>query len=200
MASINDGKTWELVNVNASLQEEGDKKYVLLQVVDDKPIIDTPSAVGIAYIANLEFSEGIIEVDLKGKNVFQESFVGIAFSGVDQRTYEATYFRPFNFNPDDAARRLRAVQYISWPDHPWERFRDEHPGVYEKPVNPVPDPDSWFHARIEVTKENVNVFVEGAEAPSLTVARVGAREKGKVGLWTDMYEGRFANLRITPAE
>ena len=49
-------------------------------------------------------------------------------------------FRPFNFKTEDQARVLRAVQYISHPAHPWQKLRTDHPGQYEKPVKPVPDP------------------------------------------------------------
>jgi hypothetical protein len=35
------------------------------------------------------------------------------------------------------------------------------------PSRPVPDPDSWFHARIEVTDREVRVFVNDAKEPSL---------------------------------
>ena len=52
-------------------------------------------------------------------------------------TYDAIYFRPFNFRTSDPARRLRAVQYISHPTYTWNKLRAERPGVYEKPVNPA---------------------------------------------------------------
>ena len=38
------------------------------------------SAGGITWIKGSAFSEGVIEVDLRGKNVFQKSFPGIVFS------------------------------------------------------------------------------------------------------------------------
>jgi hypothetical protein len=34
---------------------------------------------GIAWLLGVEFSNGTIEVDIRGKDVFQQSFVGIAF-------------------------------------------------------------------------------------------------------------------------
>jgi hypothetical protein len=51
------------------------------------------------------------------------------------------------------------------------------PGVYKSSVNPVPDPAGWFHARIEVTKKKVSVFVNEAKEPCLIVDRLASREK-----------------------
>jgi hypothetical protein len=52
-----------------------------------------------------------------GRQVFR-------LDGVDETTYEAIYFRPFNFATDDPARRLRAVQYVGQivPEGGGDRF------------------------------------------------------------------------------
>src|SRR6185436_16195371 len=52
---------------------------------------------GMAWIKGLNFSTGTIEVDLRGRDGFQESFIGIAFHGVDTAELDVVYFRPFNF-------------------------------------------------------------------------------------------------------
>jgi hypothetical protein len=95
----------------------------------------------------VEFANGTIELDIRGKDVQGQSFVGVALHGVDGTTYEAIYFRPFNFRAADSTRRAHAVQYISQPTHTWQKLRTEHPGMYENAVNPAPDPNGWFHAR-----------------------------------------------------
>ena len=155
---------------------------------------------GVAYLRDVQFANGTIEIDLKGKDVQQQSFLGIAFHGVDQKTYDGIYFRPFNFRTEDQARRIRAVQYISHPAQPWEKLRAEHPGQYEKAVSPVPDPNGWFHARVVVASPNVSVFVNDATAPCLTVTQLSDRRKGLVGLWAGNGSGGdFANLKIVPA-
>jgi hypothetical protein len=89
------------------------------------------------------------------------------------------------------------VQYISLPDRTWERLRKEHEGVYENAVKPTPDPEGWFHAKIEVTEKKVRVWVDGAAEPTLTVDRLSKRQKGGIGLWTTVRDGDFANLKIT---
>src|SRR5436190_10812496 len=57
--------------------------------------------VGLAWIAGTDFGEGTIELDVRGKDVFQQSFVGIAFHGKNDTTYESVYVRPFNFRATD---------------------------------------------------------------------------------------------------
>jgi len=81
----------------------------------------------IVWLKGFSFSTGIVEVDLRGKNVFQQSFLGIAFHGVDTTAYDAIYFRPFNFQSPDTLRKKHTVQYISQPDYPWEKLRAEYP-------------------------------------------------------------------------
>ena len=155
---------------------------------------------GPAYLPGIEFANGTIELDIKGRDVQGSSFVGVAFHGVDGTTYDAIYFRPFNFKTDDQARVLRAVQYISHPAHPWQKLRAEKPGQYEKPVKPVPDPNGWFRARVVVASPKVSVFVDDGKEPCLTVSQLSDRKKGLVGVWVgNTSGGDFANFRIVPA-
>src|SRR5256714_10772502 len=156
---------------------------------------------GPAYLRGVEFSNGTIELDIRGKDVPQQSFVGVAFHGVDGTTYDAIYFRPFNFKTDDPARRKRAVQYVSHPDYPWQKLRADHPGEYEQPVTPAPDPNGWFHVRMVVATPKVSVFVADAQQPSLVVNQLSDRHRGRVGLWVgNGSDGDFANLKIMPKE
>src|SRR5438876_10645568 len=127
---------------------------------------------GVAYLQGVEFTNGTIELDVRGKDVPQQSFVGVAFHGVDGTTYDAIYFRPFNFKAEDPARRRRAVQYISHPTYTWQKLRAEHPGKYEQPVSPVPDPNAWFHVRVIVAAPQVSVLVDQAKDPSLVVSQL----------------------------
>jgi hypothetical protein len=159
------------------------------------------SARGVVWLKDVTFSEGTIELDLRGKDVFQQSFLGVAFYGIDTAAYDVVYFRPFNFQSKDSVRRIHAVQYISEPDYPWDRLRSERNGIYEKAVKPVPDPNDWFHARIEVGKEMITVYVNNASEPCLKVAKLTKRSTGKVGIWASRLagtglKGEFANLTI----
>ena len=154
---------------------------------------------GVAYVQGVEFTNGTIELDVRGKDVPQQSFVGVAFHGVDGTTYDAIYFRPFNFRAEDPARRGHAVQYIAQPIYPWQKLRAEQPGKYERAIDPVPDPNAWFHVRVVVTSPKVSVFVDDAKEPSLVVDQLSNRKKGLVGLWVGNNSGGdFANLKIVP--
>jgi len=156
---------------------------------------------GVAWLTDVEFTDGTIEVDIKGEDKPQQSFLGIAFRVIDEKTHDAVYFRPFNFRAQDPARRVRAVQYVSHPEYPWMKLRAEKPGVYEKGVNPVPDPNGWFHARIVIQKPKVSVYVNDAKEPSLVVEELSDRKGGKVGFWIgEGSAAEFSNLKITPAK
>jgi hypothetical protein len=152
--------------------------------------------IGLALVNDLEFSEGTIEVDLKGFGRNKACFLGVGFNVVDGETFESVYFRPYIF----AKGQRSAIQYVSWPNNGWKELGARKPGVYESAVNPVPRPDGWFHARYEITKKKVKVFVDDAKKSSMVVDRIATREKGKVGLWVDSGDGFFSNLKITPAK
>ncbi len=152
---------------------------------------------GVALLPGIQFTNGTIELDVRGKDVLQQSFVGVAFHAVDGTTFDAVYFRPFNFKADDPARRAHAVQYISHPTYTWDKLRAEQPGKYEQPVTPAPDPNDWFHVRVVVTAPQVKVFVNDAKEPNLVVTQLSDRRKGRVGLWVgNNSAGDFANLKI----
>jgi hypothetical protein len=155
------------------------------------------SASGIVWLKDVHFTKGTIEVDLRGRNVPQQSFIGIAFHGIDTTTYDAVYFRPFNFRSDDPVRKIHAVQYISEPDYPWERLRKERNGIYEKGIEPPPVPTDWFHAKIVVSDTDIKVYVNNNANPSLTVQKLNDRKDGLIGLWDVALPGDFANLVIT---
>ncbi len=197
LGKINDGKTWSVVNADANPAVVDGKSLVRLY---PKGGNTKGSNVGMALVDGLEFAEGTLEVDLKGNGEKQASFLGVAFGVADGKTFEAVYFRPFNFRTNDPTYQARAVQYVAWPENTWEKLRMRTPGVYESAVNPIPDPTDWFHARIEVGKKKVSVFVNGAKKPCLVVNRLGSIEKGKVGLWVDSRESKFRNLKITRAK
>jgi hypothetical protein len=144
--------------------------------------------------------DGVIEVDMRGKDVEQQSLIGVVFHGVDGKTYDAIYFRPFNFKTEDAARRMRAVQYVAHPTYTSQKLRAEHPGKYELAVDPAPNPDDWFHARVVVASPKVSVFINDANQPCLVVTQLSDRKKGLIGLWGGgAVGGDFANFKIVPA-
>jgi hypothetical protein len=196
LGKITDGKSWKVSNATPKVVNVEGRQAVRLKAKGDS----ADGIIGLAVVNGSEFTTGTIEIDLKGKNVRQESFLGVAFNVVGEKTFEAVYFRPFNFKAEGEFKG-RAVQYVSWPVNTWENLREKHPGIFEAPIKPVPNPDGWFHARIEVGEKQVRVFVEQAKEPTLTVNRLAEGGKGRpFGLFVDVSDGLYANLRVTPGK
>lgn len=184
-------KTERVSIFNRTLTSFQEKPYKAVRLSEKE-------AEGIAYIKDVQFTTGVIELDIRGKDTPQKSFLGIAFHGADEKTYDAIYFRPFNFKSPDPDKNSHSVQYISHPEFTWQKLRAEHTGQYEKSINPVVDPNKWFHVRIQVSKELIQVFVENAKEPSLQVKPLNNRTSGSIGLWVGNGSGgEFANLKIT---
>jgi hypothetical protein len=156
--------------------------------------------VGLAWVDGTDFGDGTIELDVRGKDVFQQSFVGIAFHGKNDTTYESVYIRPFNFRATDPARHQHAVQYMTVPEFDWPRLREQFPEEFENPVNTTLSPTDWVALRIVVRGPRVQVFVGQVANVTLEVRKLGTLDRGLVGLWVgNTSDGDFANLRITPA-
>jgi hypothetical protein len=159
-------------------------------------LVNTVGKTGILWAKNVNLKNGVVELDIKGKDLDGESFVGVAFHGGDNnQAYDAIYFRPFNFrNPE---KKDRAVQYIDWPDNDWDKLREKHPGKYEHAVVPDTDPNNWFHVKIVIQYPDIKVYVNGSNKPTLMVSQISKRTDGKLGLWSDGKEGWFKGLTIT---
>ena len=156
---------------------------------------------GVVWIDGTDFAQGTIELDIKGRDLMQRSFVGVAFHGRDDKAYEAVYLRPFNFRSTDPARKDHAVQYISLPDYDWPRLRKEFPEEFENPVDASIVPTDFVPVRIVVSAKTVRIFVGTVKTPTLEVRKLGTLERGMIGVWAgNGSDGDYANLRITPAK
>jgi hypothetical protein len=202
-AAVLGARAQQAVNVNLSevtteLQVHN-RAVTRLQDADRAGIhMDARPGDGVAIIPGIMLADGMIDVDVRGRNAPGLSFVGVAFA-VSDTGYEAVYLRPFNFRAEDPAARAHAVQYISAPDYPWNRLREEHPGEYEAAITPPPDPDGWVHLRVVLDGGTATVFVNHAAEPTLVVDRISEGGAGGVGLWVgNNAEGDFADLRVTP--
>jgi len=179
----------EVFNRKVSTFTENDKKGIRFSKNEND---------GVAWLNGVEFSNGSIELDIRGKDVFQQSFVGIAFHGIDNRTFDAVYCRPFNFQSTDPARKIHAVQYVAYPDYSWQLLREKFNGKFEKALIPSTNGTEWFHVKITIKYPIVTVFVNGSSEPALTIEKLNNRKTGKIGLWVgNNSDGDFANLQIT---
>jgi hypothetical protein len=154
---------------------------------------------GVVWIEGSDFTQGAIELEVRGRDVLQRSFLGVAFHRKDDNTYEAVYLRPFNFRATDPDRHQHAVQYISVPDYDWPRLRKEFPEEFENPVDASIVPTAWVPLRVVVNASTIQVFVGADKSPTLEARKLGTMDRGAVGLWVgNNSDGDFANLRVSP--
>jgi hypothetical protein len=185
LSEINESGEWHIHNRNISVGEE--------------VYLDANEGDGILLNQEIQLSNGAIELDIRGKDVRGKSFVGLAFHGVNDSTYDVIYFRPFNFK--DSTRYTHSVQYISHPTYTWHHLRGNYPEVYENEITPAPEPEEWIHAKIVIEHPIVKVFVNNSKEPSLEVEQLNSREVGWLGFWVgNGSDGYFKNLRISHQE
>ena len=152
---------------------------------------------GVAWVTGQDFAAGRITIEIQGADRPGRSFVGVAFHAADGEHYEAVYLRPFNFNSPDPARRAHAFQYISMPEHTWQRLRAESPGKYEAALPAPPRADAWVKLVLVVDGDDVRAFVNESKEPVLEVRSLSGRKRGEIGLWVgDDSDGRFRNLTV----
>jgi hypothetical protein len=152
---------------------------------------------GIGIIEDLEFDKGTIEVELLGENNPGKSFIGIAFNIQDDTTYEAIYFRPFNFVAKEQIRKDHMVQYIFHPEFTWRKLRDERTGEFEDELATPPNPEDWFKVIININEKKIEVYINELSEPVLIVDRLTSTKSKKIGICTGFgSSGRFKNLIV----
>lgn len=138
---------------------------------------------GYAELKNTNFSNGTIEFDTR--------FVGDRITGITFRQHadvaDALYFRP----SADCAVSEECIQYMPIAHHvfEWDLY-----GQYQThaPINH----DDWNHIKLVLSGARMNVFVNGAHAPTLAVGTlVGGFPDGSIRLHGP---ASYARLRIAP--
>jgi hypothetical protein len=191
--SVTEGQSLKLSdldvsNRNASAYNKDGRKAVELDANDGD---------GLAVLKTEKFETGTIEIELRGENNPGKSFIGIAFNIQDDETYEAVYFRPFNFVAEEQIRKEHMVQYIFHPEYTWRKLRTEREGEFEAEIKSPPNPDDWFTATIKITTDRVQVFIQNESEPILDVPRLTTIKSRKIGLWVGHgSSGRFDNLKL----
>ncbi|MBV9209529.1 MAG: hypothetical protein JOZ52_02805 [Acidobacteria bacterium] len=192
---LNSPEGLELMNAKAEAVTYRGRRAVRLIPLSDEKVM-------MAMVANVDFKDGTIEVEVAGSPSASappdaRGFIGIAFRVQPQATkYECFYLRPTNGRADDQLRRNHSTQYISEPDYPWERLRKESPGVYESYVDL--ETGAWTKIKIVVAGRKARLYVNGSEQPCLIVNDLKLGEShGQVALWTlPATDGYFSNLTI----
>jgi hypothetical protein len=171
----------------------------------------------LAILTGTDFKDGTIEVEVAGKprpnaGPGARGFIGIAFrvqpkpatstghvGKFPEEPAEYFYLRPTNARSNEQLTRNHSAQYVSEPDYPWQRLRQENPGEYESYVDLVPG--EWTKMRIEVEGTKARLYVNDARQPCLVINDLKRGDvRGAIALWahagTDAF---FANLKVTPA-
>lgn len=191
----------ELINVRADPVELDGRTGLRVMRGDDYEGGET-----LVLIGGTDFSDGVIEIELAGEpapdaDPAMRGFVGIAFR-VDTVAggYECFYLRPTNARAAEQLRRNHTTQYVSHPDYPWYRLREESPGVYESYVDLVPG--AWTSVRIEVRGTSARLYVNGSPQPVLVVSDLKrGRSSGLIGLWLHSSTvAHFRDLQVRAAD
>lgn len=186
---------------NVKIETATYKGRQCLRLTDANP--QAPDGVRLAVVTASDFGDGTIEVDLAGDpmpGAFSgaRGFVGIAFRLANGgAAYEAFYLRPTNGRAEDQERRNHTAQYISEPEFPWNRLRQETPSKYESYVDLAAG--EWTRVKIEVHGVKARLYVNGAPQPVLIVndLKHGVTH-GPVAYWIGPgTDAHFAGLKIT---
>ena len=174
----------ELHQVRADLVTYRGRRAVRLVESDE----ETAEEHAFAILSTSDFKDGVIQTAVAGAlrpDAPQEmrGFVGVAFRvQPDGSRFECFYLRPTNGRADEQQRRNHATQYISHPDFPWFRLREETPGVYESYADLVPG--AWTSVKIVVSGLRAFLYVNKADQPCLVVNDLKLGEgRGKIALW-----------------
>lgn len=162
--------------------------------------VDQPTFV---KVSNLSFKNGSIEVKvlsrlMKNATPTSRGFIGLAFR-IDENNsqFESIYIRPTNGRAEDQVRRNHSIQYFSFPDYDFDRFRKESPEKYESYADM--GLNEWITMRIEVEGQKAKLFLNNAKYPSLVVndMKHGIGKEGSIGLWVGNFtEGYFKDLKV----
>jgi hypothetical protein len=192
-------KTLEPVGVLMSIEKLEGKNVVK---VSKDLSSQTANAPAYVRIKGVDFKNGTIEVKLlsrllKDAGEGARGFIGVAFRiAEDTKKFECIYIRPTNGRAEDQVRRNHSVQYISYPDFPFDRLRREAPEKYESYADM--GLNEWITLRIDVNGQQAKLYVNDSKQPVLLVNDLKLGESsGGIGLFVDNgTEGFFADLKV----
>jgi hypothetical protein len=168
----------------------------------DGPQTDTETTVAIEGAV---LHAGTIEFDIAGEvqpgfSQAVRGFVGLAFNLSGPDRYECVYLRVANGRASSQEQRNHALQYISHPEYPWRRLREEKVSQYESYAD-IGERE-WIHVRLVIEPARVSAYINGAPRPALAVDRLPPEgpDTGRLALWAAVGStAHYRNLVITPA-
>jgi len=143
----------------------------------------------IAYPKDLEFEDGVIEMDAAWPGD-KGGYLGLAFRIKDEHHYESVYFRP------ESSGTINAIQYMpekrtefNWWDYESDKYQ-------AKAILPL---HGWFHIKVIVKGSKLTIFVQHQASPAFIYNALDSSLKsGSVGFWLgNSTIGAFKNLVVT---
>lgn len=197
---LNSIEELELINVKADVIEYKGKQGIEVSKVEGEINGET-----LVIIPKVNFMNGTISLELAGQPLAgvppqMRGFIGVAFrvDSTDYSRYECIYLRPKNARANNQLQRNHTTQYVSHPEYPWYKLREESPGLYESYVDIVPG--EWTKLKIKVSDKTAKLYLNEDSQPCLIVNDL-KRDKsfGKIALWLHSSTlAHYRNLVIIP--
>ena len=128
---------------------------------------------GSAYLKDVEFQNGVIELDMAVER--RTSYPGVLFRMQSVREHERFYIRPHR-----AGLYADAIQYVASFNgvDSWQLYNG--PGKTAALEIPY---QTWFHVRLEVKGAQARIYINNSDQPALFITELqhGA-SKGMIGL------------------
>jgi hypothetical protein len=173
-----DSDRWQITDTKARKEDHLGRKSLYLRS-------------GYAFLKDVQFENGIIEVDIAAPNL--ASFVGIVFRFENAGDHEIVYFRPHKSGLEDAVQYTPSFNgAAAWQLYSGQGFT----AAVEIPK------EQWVHARIEISGLGGKVYFNNSDKPALVIEDLKrGYSRGSVGLWGGANGGHFSNFtyKVAPA-
>jgi len=151
------------VCVRAEVMDFGSTRWTMVNA-DTSEYLGQKCLFGTAYLEDVAFTNGIIEVDIavQGPCSHVRSYPGIVFRKQSAGDYEHFYIRPHRSGLyTDALQYTPAFNNID----SWQLYNGEGAtsGIDSLPVN------RWFHLKAEIAGTQCKIYIDGAVEPNLVI-------------------------------
>lgn len=141
---------------------------------------------GIAWVEDLEFTDGVIDFDVAFAD--ERGFVGVVWRLQDARNYEQLYLRPHQSGNPDANQYTPAFDGSTG----WQLY---HGPGYGAPVEYRFD--DWNRVRIVVAGERADIYINDLRRPAISVRELKRPiTAGRIGFTASLTPARFSSLRV----
>ncbi len=188
------------IHTSLTICSEDSKRIARVSKVDK---LNQDDANTYVRLNDMDFHNGVIEVDVCGKLLLDapahaRGFIGIVFRANESNSeFESFYVRPTNGRDcTDPVRKQHACQYFSFPGYTFSYFREFGISGYEAPIDDIALGE-WCHIKAEIQDQAAVFFVNDREILRVNDLKHGASARGAVGLYVDIgTDGFFKNLTV----